>query len=891
MRIAVLCPHFEPDLAPTGMVMTSIVHELVERGHQLHVVTVAALVRAPPRRARVAGSGVGRWSATRTSRGAASAASTRSRPTRRTSRPGPSPSARFTALNGATALLSRSRPDVVLAMSPPLTLGPAGWAVAQAHRAPFVFNIQDVFPDVAIEVGRDHRPAGRSPRRRGSSGPPTAPPTRSPSSPTTCATTWPAKLPDAARPRQGAGDPELRRHRAGSGRARRRTPTGPSTASTGKTVVMYAGNLGFSQSVELLLDAAVALRSTTRRSCSWSTAAARPGRASSAGRPASTTCASSTCSPGTGCAEVLAAADVHVVPAAQGPGPLERPVEAVLDPRRRPAGRGQRRPGHRGGDRTVDPGRRRPRGAPRRRRGASPRRSSGLIEDPDAGRAVGPGRPGLRGGLGVAGRGGGRPTRPCSTSCGPEPARGWRRCPEQAEPGDSRWPTHGKGIIGQEGRTGGPGRRPPRPASAQLGFPVAVAPSSILGLLLVAFARQSNQARPRTRRTRPSGADHWHAAVRHLHLRPLHHRRRRQGPATTRSASTPTRTALIHIHPFSNAAAGKQANLGKFFDQVGLRSPTVRSSSRAPSRSTAACTRRARRPAAASRPRSRSSTGRTRSQAAEGGQAAKTFTEDFTRSASARTSARSRSRSCPRASARCPGARHRGRQIDRRTRGGRPRARRPTAPHRGPDHPAGHHAAPATARPAPRPPPPPGPMRAVVLVGGLGTRLRPLTSATPKQMLPIVDRPMIEHVLDHLGRHGVTEAVLSLGLPARRVRVGLPGRRVRRRAAALRGRARAARHRRRHPLRGATTPASTSASSWSTATCSPTSTSRALVAFHDAHGAEATIALHRGRGPVGLRGRADRRRRPGGGLRREAGRPAPRRPTSSTPAPTCSSRR
>ena len=54
-------------------------------------------------------------------------------------------------------------------------------------------------------------------------------------------------------------------------------------------------------------------------------------------------------------------------------------------------------------------------------------------------------------------------------------------------------------------------------------------------------------------------------------------------------------------------------------------------------------------------------------------------------------------------------------------------------------------------------------MRAVVLVGGFGTRLRPLTSAIPKQMLPIVDRPMIEHVLAHLGRHGVTEAVLSLG--------------------------------------------------------------------------------------------------------------------------------
>ncbi len=54
-------------------------------------------------------------------------------------------------------------------------------------------------------------------------------------------------------------------------------------------------------------------------------------------------------------------------------------------------------------------------------------------------------------------------------------------------------------------------------------------------------------------------------------------------------------------------------------------------------------------------------------------------------------------------------------------------------------------------------------MRAVVLVGGFGTRLRPLTLGTPKQMLPVVDRPMIEWVVGHLAEHGVDEAVLSLG--------------------------------------------------------------------------------------------------------------------------------
>ncbi|HEY4929601.1 MAG TPA: NDP-sugar synthase [Acidimicrobiales bacterium] len=54
-------------------------------------------------------------------------------------------------------------------------------------------------------------------------------------------------------------------------------------------------------------------------------------------------------------------------------------------------------------------------------------------------------------------------------------------------------------------------------------------------------------------------------------------------------------------------------------------------------------------------------------------------------------------------------------------------------------------------------------MRAVVLVGGEGTRLRPLTLTAPKQMLPIVEQSMIERVLGHLASHGIDEAVLSLG--------------------------------------------------------------------------------------------------------------------------------
>ena len=52
-------------------------------------------------------------------------------------------------------------------------------------------------------------------------------------------------------------------------------------------------------------------------------------------------------------------------------------------------------------------------------------------------------------------------------------------------------------------------------------------------------------------------------------------------------------------------------------------------------------------------------------------------------------------------------------------------------------------------------------MKAVVLVGGEGTRLRPLTETMPKPLVPLMDRPSLDHVLDHLARHGVHEVVLS----------------------------------------------------------------------------------------------------------------------------------
>ena len=57
-------------------------------------------------------------------------------------------------------------------------------------------------------------------------------------------------------------------------------------------------------------------------------------------------------------------------------------------------------------------------------------------------------------------------------------------------------------------------------------------------------------------------------------------------------------------------------------------------------------------------------------------------------------------------------------------------------------------------------------MQALVLVGGEGTRLRPLTLTRPKPALPLVDRPFIRYIVDWLARHQVSEVVIACGFGA-----------------------------------------------------------------------------------------------------------------------------
>ncbi len=61
-------------------------------------------------------------------------------------------------------------------------------------------------------------------------------------------------------------------------------------------------------------------------------------------------------------------------------------------------------------------------------------------------------------------------------------------------------------------------------------------------------------------------------------------------------------------------------------------------------------------------------------------------------------------------------------------------------------------------------------MRAVVMAGGEGTRLRPLTANLPKPLLPVVNRPIMEHVLRLLKRHGFDETVVTVQFLASMIR-------------------------------------------------------------------------------------------------------------------------
>src|ERR687897_3862060 len=64
-------------------------------------------------------------------------------------------------------------------------------------------------------------------------------------------------------------------------------------------------------------------------------------------------------------------------------------------------------------------------------------------------------------------------------------------------------------------------------------------------------------------------------------------------------------------------------------------------------------------------------------------------------------------------------------------------------------------------------------MQALVLAGGEGTRLRPLTYTTPKPVMPLAGRPFLSFMLDWTRSHGVDEVILSCGFMSDAVKLVL----------------------------------------------------------------------------------------------------------------------
>ena len=254
MRLLVICPHYAPDVAPTGEVMTAIVSELARRGHEIRVITSLPWYRQhrvePDWRGRPVRPGI--------ARGGVKVTRVHPFPTAKESVAARAAGfAGFTALATATAVAARDRPDAVLAMSPPITLGLAGWVAARRWRAPLVFNLQDIFPDAAVATGaiRGRRlvAAARRLERfiydRAASVTVLSSDMRA---------NVVAKL-DATR----SGSVRVIPNFVDTSRIRPRSRDTAYRAEYGlgdRTVVMYAGNVGLSQPLDLLMTAARAHR-------------------------------------------------------------------------------------------------------------------------------------------------------------------------------------------------------------------------------------------------------------------------------------------------------------------------------------------------------------------------------------------------------------------------------------------------------------------------------------------------------------------------------------------------------------------------------------------------------------------------------------------------------
>jgi colanic acid biosynthesis glycosyl transferase WcaI len=160
----------------------------------------------------------------------------------------------FSAMAAGAAVAARGPFDAVLTLSPPLTLAVAGWLAAERHRCPLIVDIQDVFPDVAIQVGAVTSPPptdlfrhlerfcyGRAAAVRALSN--------------DLADNVGAKVARMRRPPRVEVIPNPV-DTAAVTPASRDTPYRSELGLGDATVFMYAGNLGHSQSLDLVVEVA-----------------------------------------------------------------------------------------------------------------------------------------------------------------------------------------------------------------------------------------------------------------------------------------------------------------------------------------------------------------------------------------------------------------------------------------------------------------------------------------------------------------------------------------------------------------------------------------------------------------------------------------------------------
>lgn len=316
--VVVLCPHFAPDTAPTGVVMTRIVEELVRLGYRVHVVTSLPWYRQH----RVEDGWTGRpWRSEVTQWGSIVRVSPFAGNDKANIPRRAIGFVAFSVLIGLRGVFvggAHRRVAAVIAMSPPLTLGLTGWLVAKVRRGPLVFNIQDVFPDAAVSTGK------LSNRRL------------------IALAEWLERVSYRRSEAVVVLSDDLRRNVAGklppkhAGKAvvipnfvdsERIVPGGTDTAYRrefapgAESVVMYAGNVGFSQSLDLLIEAARRMPEVV-----FVVNGEGSSRAEVQGQAAGlANVVFVDYQPADRLAEVLASADVHVVPLRRGLGNVSVP--------------------------------------------------------------------------------------------------------------------------------------------------------------------------------------------------------------------------------------------------------------------------------------------------------------------------------------------------------------------------------------------------------------------------------------------------------------------------------------------------------------------------------------------------------------------------------------